>query len=104
MKNTKETKKEMKSEVKSLKDDKVKKTKDSKKKENKHVEKKHKENIFKRIEKYFKGVFKEIKRIRWTSGKDLLKYSIATVMFVLFFGIYFYAVDWIALLVRSIAK
>ena len=104
MKNTKETKKEMKSEVKLLKDDKVKKTKDSKKKENKHVEKKHKENIFKRIGKYFKGVLKEIKRIRWTSGKDLLKYSIATVVFVLFFGIYFYAIDWIALLVRSIAK
>ena len=104
MKNTKETKKEMKSEVKLLKDEKVKKTKDSKKKENKHVEKKHKENIFKRIGKYFKGVLKEIKRIRWTSGKDLLKYSIATVVFVLFFGIYFYAVDWIALLVRSIAK
>lgn len=63
-----------------------------------------KENIFKKIGKYFHGVGKEIQRIRWTSGKDLVKYSIATVVFVLFFGIYFYGIDWIALLVRSLAK
>ena len=71
----------------------------------KTVKKKEKgENIFKKIGKYFKGVLKEIKRIRWTSGKDLLKYSVATVLFVLFFGVYFYAIDWIALLIRSLAK
>lgn len=68
------------------------------------VKKDKKENIFKRISKYFKGVFKEVKRIRWTNGKDLLKYSIATIVFVLFFAIYFYGIDWLALLVRSLAK
>ncbi|MBQ8219142.1 MAG: preprotein translocase subunit SecE [Bacilli bacterium] len=73
--------------------------------EKSNVKKKDKkENIFKRISKYFKGVFKEVKRIRWTSGKDLFKYSIATIVFVLFFGIYFYGIDWISLLVRSLAK
>ena len=36
--------------------------------------------------------------------KDLLKYSICTLVFVLFFGIYFYGIDWIVLLVRSLAK
>lgn len=71
----------------------------------KTVKKKEKgENIFKKIGKYFKGVLKEIKRIRWTSGKDLVKYSVATLLFVLFFGVYFYAIDWIALLVRSLAQ
>lgn len=68
------------------------------------VKKEKKENIFKKISKYFKGVFKEVKRIRWTSGRELLKYSIATIVFVLFFGIYFYGIDWVALLVRSLAK
>lgn len=63
-----------------------------------------KENIFKKILKYFKGVCKEFKRIRWTNGKDLIKYSICTVAFVLFFGIYFYAIDWFVLLVRELAK
>ena len=66
--------------------------------------KEKKENIFKRMIKYFKGVGKEIKRIRWTDKKDLLKYSVCTLVFVLFFGIYFYAIDWLVLLVRSLAK
>ena len=67
-------------------------------------EKVKRENIFKRIFKYFKGVGKEIKRIRWTTGKDLLRYSVSTVIFVLFFGLYFYGIDWIVLLVRSLAN
>ena len=67
-------------------------------------EKKKRDNIFKKIGKYFKGVGKEITRIRWTGGRELGKYSVATVVFVLFFGIYFYAIDWIVLLVRSLAK
>ena len=70
----------------------------------KKVVKQKKENIFKRIGKYFKGVGKEIKRIRWTNGKDLVKYSLCTLGFVVFFGLYFYAIDWIALLVRSLAN
>ena len=77
------------------------------KKTSKNVEKKKKEkkeNIFKRIGKYFKGVGKEVKRIKWTSSKDLVRYSVAAVTFVIFFGLYFYAIDWIALLVRSLAK
>ena len=66
--------------------------------------KKEKVGVFKAIGRYFKGVGKEIKRIKWTSGKELVKYSIAAVAFVVFFGIYFYGIDWIALLVRSLAK
>ena len=89
-----------------------KETKKTTEKKNKHyiaekkvkTKKEKKENVFKRIGKYFKGVSKEIKRIRWTDKKDLLKYSICTLVFVLFFGVYFYAIDWIALLVRSLAK
>lgn len=71
--------------------------------EKKKVKKDKKENIFKRIVKYFKGVAKEFKRIRWTNGKDLAKYSISAIAFLLFFALYFYGVDWIALLVRSLA-
>lgn len=79
-------------------------------KKNKHyiAEKKNtkvkKENVFKRIAKYFKGVGKEFKRVRWTTGKDLIKYSICTLGFVFFFGVYFYAIDWLVLLVRELAK
>ena len=77
------------------------------KKENKKVviqKKEKKDNIFKRIFKYFKGVVKEVKRVRWTDKKELLKYSVATVLFVCFFALYFYAIDWLVLLIRSLAK
>ena len=76
--NTKEKKKEVVSPVKEKKDTKNRKQYVAEKKNVKKVKEK-KENIFKKCGKYFKGVFKEIKRIRWTEGKDLLKYSLCTV-------------------------
>ena len=74
---------------------------EGKKKEKK---KKEKVNVFKAIKRYFTGVVKEIKRIKWTTGKELVKYSIASIILIVFFGLYFYGIDWIALLVRSLAK
>ena len=53
------------------------------------------------IVKYFKGVKKEIGRIRWTTPKDLLKYSLTTVTFMLFLGAYFYVIDLLITLLRS---
>ena len=55
----------------------------------------------KKIADYFKGVKKEILRIKWTSKKDLLKYSVSTIIFMLFFGVFFYAVDMLVALLRS---
>ena len=82
--------------------------KDSTKKEKKVTEKKEKntkkkKGLFKGIKSYFKGVKKEIGRIRCTGGKDLVKYSIATIMFVLFFGVYFYLIDLVVAFIRSLA-
>ena len=55
----------------------------------------------KKIVDYFKGVKKEISRIKWTSKKDLLKYSVSTIVFMLFFGVFFYAIDILVALLRS---
>ena len=82
----------------------TKEKKQNEKKNNKKEEKKNKGNIFSRIGRYFRGVAKEIKRIKWTSGKDLVKYSVAAIVFVVFFGIYFYGIDWIVLLIRKLAN
>ena len=59
--------------------------------------------IVNEISKYFKGVKKEISRIRWTSGKELTKYSVTAVLFMLFLGAYFYAIDILVSLIRSVA-
>ena len=50
---------------------------------------------------YFKGVKKEISRIRWTSKKELVKYSVSTVAFMIFFGVFLYAIDLLVALLRS---
>ncbi len=90
----------------------VKKTEALNKKRDKYIveknitnkEKKKRVNIFKIISKYFKGVGTEVKRIKWTTMKDLIKYSIASVVFVAFFALYFYGIDWITVVVRSLAN
>lgn len=57
--------------------------------------------IFDAISKYFRGVKKEIGRIRWTTGSDLLKYSISTIVVMICFGLFFYGVDILVSLIRS---
>lgn len=59
--------------------------------------------ILNAIAKYFKGVKKEIGRIRWTTGKELVKYSVTAITFMLFLGVYFYAIDMLVSLLRSVA-
>lgn len=86
----------------------IKKTKEVNKKTSK--EKKNtkttnkKESIFTKISKYFKGVYKELKRIRWTSGKDLLSSSATTVVFIAFIALYFTGIELLVSLLRSIGK
>lgn len=69
---------------KTLKEDKKLKKEDKKKKA---PEKKAKK------EGFFKGVRIEFKKIRWPNKKEMVKYSIATIVFVLFFGIFFYLIE-----------
>ncbi len=58
--------------------------------------------IFGGISKYFRGVKKEISRIRWTPKNDLVKYSIATLIVMLCFGLFFYGVDILVSVLRSL--
>ena len=83
----------------------IKKTKDTNKKANKAKKTtSKKESIFNKISKYFKGVFKELKRIRWTSGKELLSSSVTSVIFIAFFEVYFTGIELLVSLLRSIGK
>ena len=56
--------------------------------------------ILESITKYFKGVRKEIGRIRCTTGKELIKYSVTTITFMLAIGLYFYAIEMLITLIR----
>ncbi len=67
--------------------EKVKNNKKEKVKVNKPKEQKVKK------EGFFKSVKSEFKKVRWPNRKEMVKYSIATIVFVLFFGVFFYLIE-----------
>ena len=94
-------------DLKSINKDLKKKEKNNKKKEKPQTHKtvkktSEKKGFFTKIKDYFNGVGVEFKRIHWPSKKDMVKYSIATVFFIIFFGIFFYLIDIIFAFIRSL--
>ena len=87
-------KKKVESKKTSLEDKKVTK-KDNKKSKTKTEKNKKKENLFKQIKK-------EMQKVHFPSRKDMVKYSIATIVFVVFFAIYFYAIELVMALIKSL--
>lgn len=49
----------------------------------------------KKIKEFFSDMKKEVKRIRWRKGKDLLHDVVVTLLFILFFSIFFVVVQFI---------
>ena len=81
-----------KEEVKEIKKDK----KDKKKKEIKKTKTK------KRHFKFLHEVKAEMDKVKWPSRKDMIKYSIATIVFVIFFALFFYAIDLVLALLKEV--
>lgn len=44
-------------------------------------------------ESFFKSVKKEMKNVRWPLKKEMAKYSVAALSFIVFFGVYFTLID-----------
>lgn len=49
----------------------------------------------KKIRRFFMGVKSEMGKVRWTNKKELLKYSIATLSCIVFFGLFFAITDFV---------
>ena len=88
-KEEKKVKKEKKTKEKKVK-------KESKAKDSKPKDKKEKK------ESYLKQVKKEMAVTHFPNKKDMIKYSIATIFFVIFFGAYFYLIELIMAFVKSL--
>ena len=56
----------------------------------------------KKLARFFVSVKKEMKNVRWPSKKELITYSIATISFVVFFGLFFTLTDSGIALVRTV--
>ena len=52
-------------------------------------------------EGFFKGVKHEMSKVKWPDGKSMVKYTIATLAFVIFFGGYFYLINFLFALLKG---
>lgn len=50
------------------------------------------------------GVKSEFSKVHWPSKKDMVRYSIATIFFIVFCSLFFYLIDIIFALIQSIFK
>ena len=95
--------KEKKETTKKSEDKKEKKlVKKEKKKDTKKVKKEKKVGVFKSIINFFKGVKNEMGRVTWPSKKNMIKYTIASVVFIIFFALFFYGIEVVMAWVKSI--
>ncbi len=94
-------------ELKKIEKKKTTKVKDDNKKDTKKATKKPlKKDSKKEIKKapksnFFKEVKAEFSKIKWPTKKDMLKYSIATIVFVVFFALFFYLIDLVMALLKA---
>ena len=61
-------------------------------------------NLFVFLKDFFSDVKKEGKKVIWTSKKNLLKYSIATLAFMLFICLFFVGTDLIIALMSYVKE
>ena len=87
--------------------DELEKKVDKKKKAKKNVKKENdsnnkKKGLFAGIRIFFNGVKDETKKVHWTTKKDMLKYSVATIAFIVFFALFFYLINVLFALVQAL--
>ncbi len=56
----------------------------------------------KKIKKFFSEVKKELSKVKWPTKKDMIKYSIATIVMVIVFAGLFYAVGALVALILKL--
>lgn len=54
------------------------------------------------IKGWFKEVVSEFKKVRWPNKKEMIKYSIATIVFILFFALFFYIIEIVMYLLNQV--
>ena len=65
---------------------------------------KKKNNVFSKISNFFSSVIVEAKKVIWTNKKNLIKYSVATLSFMLFICVYFVGIDLLIALITYIKE
>lgn len=58
----------------------------------------------KKLARFFVSVKKEMKKVRWPRKKEMFTYSVATLSFLLFFGVFFALSDVIITMAKMMVK
>ena len=74
------------------------KEKTTKKKETK------KDGIWAKIVLFSKGVKSEWKRVKWPTKKEMIKYSVATIILIVGCSVFFYVIDVLLAFLHSLGK
>ena len=53
---------------------------------------------------YFKEIKEEMKKVKWPTKKEMLKYSISTIGFVIIFALYFFGIEALFALIKGLIK
>ena len=53
-------------------------------------------------EGFFKGIRKELKLVKWPTAKEIVKYTIATIIFCIIFAAFFIALNVIMAYVKGL--
>jgi len=54
-----------------------------------------------KIKMFFNGIRKELERIRWPKKQEMVKYSIITIVFIIFFALFFLLLDLIVAFIKT---
>lgn len=61
-----------------------------------------KKSLWIKIQLFFHGVKSEFLKVHWPSKENMIKYSIATIFFIIFCSAFFYLIDVIFALIQSL--
>lgn len=56
----------------------------------------------KKIKNFFRDVKKEVSKVKWPTKKDMFKYSLTGILFIVFFALFFSAIDVVVALIKSL--
>lgn len=76
--------------------------KKEKKKNNKKKVKEEKKSLWVRFRIFCHGVKSEFTKIHWPSKKEMVRYSIASIFFIIFCALFFYLINIIFALVQTL--
>ena len=76
--------------------------KKDKKKNNKKKVKEEKKSLWVRFRVFCHGVKSEFSTIHWTSQQEMVRYSIASIFFIIFCALFFYLINVIFALVQTL--